>query len=177
MPFAALGDTADARVERGEFLESLPFIRHLLRTAPPTADDEARAATTLNNAAIEVREKEGAVIPATRSSVERVALVGESIVRSTHAEEMAPTADFRSAEIASRAGQLANWGFQREAFAEFCRASEIHALDPRTAAEAHWVETMLTDPTTTLSRSAAVDPSAVLADSAGGRFPRPRTAR
>ena len=162
-----LGLTADALEARGEYARAVPYVLHLLRTAPPTYDYASRASTTLNNASIEVRVKDGHVIPATRSSVERVELFRESLAWSKRAEELAPGPEYRAVEIASRAEQLSSWGFHREAFAEFARASETSPLDADFLAKAHWEQVMLAAPTTVVPRASAPGPAMAAPDSSG----------
>ena len=162
---ATLGHTADAFEARREYLQAVPYVLHILRTGPPTYDYASRASTTLNNASIEIRDKNGRVIPATRSSVERVELLRESLAWSKRAEELAPGRDYRTVEIASRAEQLGSWGFHREAFAEFARASETGPLDADFLAKAHWEQVMLADPTTVVPGAPGASPPPIAPDS------------
>ena len=150
MNLNAAADSADALHKRGKFLEALAYVHYLDRVGEVTEAFESRAATAANNASIEVRLQHGMAIPATRASVERVGLIRESILRSRHAESMTATPALRCAYTAGRAGQLAVWGFVREAYAEYRRAATLAPLPPRALAEARWVEAMLQDPTRSL---------------------------
>ncbi len=172
-PFAgmdvnAAADTADALDKRGKYLEALPFVAYLERVGEVTAAFESRAATAANNASIQVRAHHGLVIPVTRSSIERVELVRESMRRAQRAEDMTPGPQWKAAFKSARAGQLAVWGFQREAFAEYRLAATFAPLSARALSEARWVSHMLADPTTgaaaqpaLLSAPVGVDSSAV----------------
>ena len=170
----ALAERADALERQGHYLASVPYIRRLLRAGPPSYAQASRASTTLNNAAIEVREKDGHVMPASRSSVERVALIRESLEWSRRAEEMAPSPDYRTVEIGAHAEQLSSWGFHREAFGEFVRASEAGPLDAQFLSEARWEQVMLADPTTVVPGAPGHAPPAVDPDSSARPADRTR---
>ena len=171
-------DSADALHKRGKFLEALVYVDYLERVGQPTAAFESRAASASNNATIEVREKDGLVIPATRSSVERVALLRESIRRSHVAEDLDSRTPLRVAFGAARAGQLAVWGFVREAYLEYRRAAALGPLPARALSEARWVEVHLADPTAGLGSPSPVEPMPGSADStldpSAGSPPRPQ---
>lgn len=178
MDLDAAADSADALDRRGKFVESLVYVDYLERVGRLTPEFEARAATASNNATIEVREKDGLVIPATRSSVERVALIGQSIRRSHEAEEMDGTTPMRMAYVVARAGQLAVWGFVREAYVEYRRAASLGPLPERALAEARWVEAHLGDPTRGLGVISPVEREPGVAGStlvpSSGSLPRPQ---
>lgn len=140
-------DSADALHQRGKFLEALVYVEYLERVGQLTAPFESRAATASNNATVEVRSKDGLVIPATRSSVERVALLRESIRRSHVAEDLDGTTPMKPRFIVARAGQLAVWGFVREAYLEYRHAATLEPLPARGLSEARWIERHLADPT------------------------------
>lgn len=169
-------DSADALHQRGKFLEALVYVDYLERVGQLTAPFESRAATASNNATIEVRWKDGLMIPATRSSVERVALLRESIRRSHAAEELDGTTPMKARFIVARAGQLAVWGFVREAYLEYRRAATLDALPARALSEARWIEKHLADPTAGLGSSPVESmpgaPDSMLAPPAGSP-PRP----
>jgi hypothetical protein len=155
----AAADSADRLVQRGRFFEALPYIERVERVAGVEATDsdfEARTATTENNATIQVHARGGMVIPVTRSTIERVALIRQSMLRLDRAERKSTHAVQRRNIIAARAGQLAVWGLVREGYAEYQRAHEIQALDGRALSEAGWIEKMLQDPTQVLAEPAAV---------------------
>ena len=164
-PIAALGmdraaDVADSLDKRREYVLALPYVDYLESVGEITGAFESRAATAANNASIQVHEKDGIVIPATRSSVERVALVRRSMSRAGHAEALATTNALRAAIAAAHAGQLATWGFVRESYAEYRRAAQYAPLAPKPFAEARWVERMLADPTTVVPQPAPPDSTA-----------------
>jgi len=170
-PFAgmdvnAAADTADALDKRGKYVEALPYVAYLERVGEVTAAFESRAATAANNASIQVRAHHGLVIPVTRSSIERVELVRESMRRAQRAEDMTPGPQWKAAFKSARAGQLAVWGFQREAFAEYRLAATFAPLSQRALSEARWMSRMLTDPTTTVPAQPALLSAPVGEDSA-----------
>jgi hypothetical protein len=169
-PIAAMGllavaDTADALDRRGRYVEALPYVDYLERVGEPTAAFESRAATAANNATIQVREKHGLVIPATRSAIERVALIRQSLRRAERAEAMAGTSGLRSALTAARAGQIAVWGFMREGYEQYRRAESITPLTGKARSQARWIETMLANPT--LPAPAPLPAADTTMDSAG----------
>jgi hypothetical protein len=87
----------------------------------------------------------------------------------------------RIAYAVARAGQLAVWGFVREAYLEYRRAATLGALPARGLAEARWVERHLADPTAGLGSPSPVEPmpgapDSTLAPSAGSP-PRPQSGK
>ena len=169
MDVNAAADSADALDKRGKFVEALRYVEYLERVGQLTAAFESRAATAANNASIQVREQHGLAIPATRSSIERVALIRQSIARAQRAEDMVQSPGMKGAFQAARAGQIAVWGFEREAFAGYRRAAALGPLPQRALSEARWVSTMLRDPTTVVPLKSAVAPAAVEGDSSMAR--------
>jgi len=143
----AAADSADRRMRDSLFLEALPFLEQVERATPrPSADFEGAFATALRNAAFQVREIEGRAWPATRSAVERVALVRESFRRVAAGEARAARPELAGRLILVRASQLNQWGFAREAYQEFWRAHDAHPLGPEAQAEAAGLERRLRDP-------------------------------
>ncbi|MEO5616435.1 MAG: hypothetical protein ABIS67_01580 [Candidatus Eisenbacteria bacterium] len=146
----AAADSADRLVERGLHFEALPYIERVERIAAAgstDADFEARTATTGYNATIQVHARNGMVVPVTRSTIERIALIRSSMLRLERAERKADHPAQRRNIIVVRAGQLAVWGFVREGYADYRRANAIRPLEGRALSEAGWIEKMLGDPT------------------------------
>ena len=153
MTAIAAADTADRLVQRGLHFQALPYIERVEAIAGATATDadfDARSATTELNATVQVHERNGLVLPITRSAIERVGLIRQAMTNFESAERKALSPAQRRSIVVTRAGHLAVWGFAREGFAEYVRAHEILPLEGKTLSEARWVDNMLADPTQSL---------------------------
>src|SRR5882672_8729576 len=161
----AAADTADMLVRSGHHLEALRYLAQVERLAlRPTADYEGGLSICFNNASVQAHEVDGMVMPATRSSIERIELLRESMRHLDIGEDKAERSDQKSNIIVARGNQLAVWGFVREGYAEYRRAHQVNPLDGRRLSEAGWLEKMFQDPTVVLpppggSGSAAARPA------------------
>ena len=146
-PGEAFKDSADRHLLAGRFLAATAMMDRFERTIPrTTADFEGAYATALGNAALEARVERGLAIPATRSSIERVALLRNALGRVVAGEhKSAQPGQMRDLRVV-RAGMLVIWGFAREAYHEYWSAHDAQPLDPRVAGEAAWLEARFTDP-------------------------------
>jgi tetratricopeptide (TPR) repeat protein len=111
----------------GHHLEALPYFASAVRQAPDSWTARQSYASALHNSTLETRLHLGKAEPATRSSVERIAMVNTSMRESRIADSLAQQpADH--AVIAFQRGQaLHTFGLVEDAIVEFRRAA---ALDP-----------------------------------------------
>ena len=144
----ALAESAWGLIRIGRSTEAIPFIARFERLAPATGSDFAWGfAMTYSNATLQVQEQDGLAIPATRSSVERVALAHEFLRQLDAGERRATDSEQKRNFFVARAGLIALWGFAREGYADYRRANEILALTPRGSSNAHRLEQLFIDPT------------------------------
>jgi hypothetical protein len=144
----AAADSIGSLVARGRPLEAVPYVRQVEAQMPaPEPDFLGQFSSILSNATIELSEVHGLRIPATRSSVERVAMMREALLRLDQAEPIARSAEQRRDVVVTRARMLSVWGFQREAYVEYRSAHRFAPLDTRARSEAIWIERMTRDPT------------------------------
>jgi tetratricopeptide (TPR) repeat protein len=147
---AAASDSANAMFESNRFTDALPYFRRLERLGPQNSYlFHARFAATLQNAAVEARNRDGIDLARSGSSADRIGLVRDALAEMDRAELLAPGAEQRGDVASSRAWLLGLWGFWRESDLEFRRANQIRPLIPEERVEAMWVEAMLLDPTRT----------------------------
>ncbi|HTO90282.1 MAG TPA: hypothetical protein VMJ70_04060 [Candidatus Sulfotelmatobacter sp.] len=141
-------DSLQALDDQGRSYDLVPYARLLMSLAPQNSFEfHARFAAALQNAAIESRRQDGVLRPRTRSSVERIGFLRETLSELDRAEALAPDAERRGAVATTRAEVLGLWGFERESLLEFRRANRFHPLDQKALGEAAWVRAMLADPT------------------------------
>ena len=144
---AAASDSANAMFESNRFFDALPYFRRIERLGPQNSYlFHARFAATLQNAAVEVRNRDGIDMARSGSSADRIGLLRAALAEMDRAESLAPSAQERGDVATSRAWLLGLWGFWRESYLEFRRANQIRPLIPEERVEATWVETMLLDP-------------------------------
>ena len=104
-------------------LESLPYFRRALALVPqPSRTLHLQITDALERATLQVRG--GAAQPATRSSVERIALVREALAHLDEAERLSGTPRERAEVRAWRANILRVWGFPWETLLGLRSASE-----------------------------------------------------
>ena len=106
----------------GDARGSLPFYRHAFsfHGAPPQA--YVGYSDGLHNAAMQSRSLFGVPGMATSSSLERVALLRQSLAELDTAENLAKTPSGRALVHASRANRFVIWGLPWEALVEFSKA-------------------------------------------------------
>lgn len=98
---------------------SLAYFRHAMTFPGDPAMAHAGYSSGLHNAAIQSRSRFGLMGLATRSSVERIALMRESLEQLDIAERMAATPAERATVHAMRAHRYVTWGMPWDALAEF----------------------------------------------------------
>jgi hypothetical protein len=144
----AAADSIASLLARERPLEAIPYVRQVGAQMPaPDPDFLLQFASILSNATLELRELQGLRFPATRSTVERVALMREALARLDQAEGIARSSEQRRDIVVTRARMLSVWGFQREAYAEYRTAHQFAPLEGRQRSEARWIEKMTQDPT------------------------------
>jgi hypothetical protein len=119
----------------GQHQASLPYFRSVVSQTPTDFLAHQNDSTALSNAAQESRYHVGRLESATRSSVERVALMKTSLNESDLAESLARTPQDLARVISGRAKSLRTWGFPGEALAEFRRALALTRGDAGLARE------------------------------------------
>jgi hypothetical protein len=134
---ASPADTLDLRAayregarlyEAGRALEAVPYFRRVGALLDrPQRDYHLQAAQVLERAALQARRD--AAQPATRSSLERVALAREALFHLTRAEGLSATPRALAEVRAWRANLLRVWGFPWEA---------LHGLRAAAAADPSW---------------------------------------
>ena len=111
----------------GRHLASLPFFRSAVRQAPDSWAARENYSNALVNGAQESRVHLGKDEPATRSSVERAAMIRESFRQSAIADSLAQDVRDRAVVVYQRAQALHTFGLVADAVVEFRKAA---ALDP-----------------------------------------------
>ena len=105
--------------------ESLPYFQHALSHPGEPALAHMDYSTALHNAAIESRVHLGLPRPATRSSIERVALMRQSLAQLEEAQRLAATPAHRALVRATFAHHFVTWGMPWEALLEFREAQRL----------------------------------------------------
>jgi hypothetical protein len=113
---------ATALLNAGHSDSSLPYFRHALGVPGEPAVAHVDYSTALHNVSLMGRSRLGLKELATRSSLERVALMRESLSQLAGAERTAATPSDRALVHATRAHHLLIWGMPWEALVEFRKA-------------------------------------------------------
>jgi hypothetical protein len=154
----ASGDSAVRLIERGRYLAALPYLEHVeVSGSDATGNFDAQIASVLVNAANEGRDAGGRLVPATRSTIERIDLVRQALARLDVAERKATQPAQRRDAIVTRGGLLAAWGFVREGYIDYRRANAAQDLQGRRVREAAWLEMMFHDPRTRIPAAVGND--------------------
>jgi len=120
---AAAYDSALSLSRADRPLASLPYYRRALGgELPEMWAVHFNYASALNNAALQIRGRNGVPIPVVPSSVERVAMMREALAHLDTAEALAPSPHDRVTVIQARAERLGLWGLPWDAFVQFRRA-------------------------------------------------------
>jgi tetratricopeptide (TPR) repeat protein len=120
---AAAYDSATSLSRAKRPVESLPYYRRALQGAAKNLwVVHFNYGSALNNAGLQIRERDGVPMPAIRSSVERVALMREALAHLDSAEALAPSPHDRATVLAARAERLELWGLPWDAFVELRQA-------------------------------------------------------
>lgn len=126
MPAGAAFQMGARLASEGRHVESSAYFRRAADAAP-SWESRFNLASSLRNAALEVRVRAGREQPVMRSSAERVRAVGEATRESARAMELARDAHSRALTLYSEAQNQWTWGFAGDAL-ELARAAR--ALDP-----------------------------------------------
>lgn len=134
-PIAALGgqqahDRGLALARSGDPLAAVPYFRRVTGLHPDSWFAHENLAGALGNAAQQARTHLGKIEGATRSSLERVAMLRETLAETETAERMAGNPADRAVVLFERGRALQTWGFPCEALVMFRLAA---AADPRRA--------------------------------------------
>ena len=111
----------------GRHLASMPYFRSAVAKAPGSWTARENYANTLFNGAQEARIHLGKDEPATRSSVERIAMIAESFRQTDAAASLASEPRDRALVSYQRGRALYTFGLAAEALVELRKAA---ALDP-----------------------------------------------
>jgi hypothetical protein len=131
LPAPAAYDSAMLLARAGRHEASLPYYRRALhaRSDAPWAL-RYNYAVALYNVSFEIRERYGVPTPATRSSIERVALMRAAMAQLDTAEQVAPTLADRILIMRSRAERMRIWGMSWDAFMQYRRAQWTDPSQP-----------------------------------------------
>ncbi len=109
----SLNQRAIALVESHRFVESLPYFRREFELLEqPVWGLHHDFGTVLNNGAFQTRRLRGLTVPATRGTIERVALVREALAENDRAARLAESPPDRARVGERRAHVLWLWGFR-----------------------------------------------------------------
>jgi len=106
-------------------LEAIPYFRRVVTLDPGSWLAHENLASALGNGAQQARTLLGKDDIATRSSVERVAMMRESIAETEVAEWLAPGPEGRVMSLFERARALETWGFPLDALVRFRAAAAL----------------------------------------------------
>ena len=119
----AINQRAIALVESHRFVESLPYFRREFELLQrPIWGLHHDFGTVLNNAAFQTRRLRGLTVPATRGTIERVALVREAYREQDRAARLASAPPDRARVWERRAHMLWLWGFRWDGLSTYRKA-------------------------------------------------------
>ena len=144
---AAAHDSATSLAGRGRFRESLPYFRSALRSpAPGDWKVHFAFATALSNVTLQFSTRSGVMVPETRSSAERVALMTAAIAEYEIAARQAPDGVSRAGVLAQWANLLYVYGFPWDAFVAYREANLADPANTTYAARGDALMDVLHDP-------------------------------
>lgn len=143
---AAAYDTAVGLVRQERFRVSLPYFRHAVRALPQDWRAHFGLAAALSNVTLQFTTRGGVMVPETRSSADRVALMGEAFEEFERAARTAPDGPTRALVLATWANQLYRYGFVWEAFAAYRHSAEADPSNPAYARNGDALMAILRDP-------------------------------
>jgi hypothetical protein len=115
----------------GRHEESLPYYRQAVKGSPGDAwMAHYNFGGALYNVGLEVQERHGIPVPVVRSSIERVALMRESLAELETAERLALTPRDRATVLRARGERFQVWGFPWEGFVLLRRAQWTDTTRP-----------------------------------------------
>ncbi|OGF16601.1 MAG: hypothetical protein A2W00_02080 [Candidatus Eisenbacteria bacterium RBG_16_71_46] len=123
--------------------ESLPYFRCIVAERTAGALAHSDYATVLHNASVEAHPRAGLLVPLTRSSVERVAMLREALRQYDLALSLATGPQERAFILGGRGNILRGWGFPWEALADYRRAAD---LDSSWRGHASYYDSLVRDP-------------------------------
>jgi len=112
-------DRGIALARSGDPLGAVPYLRRVVALRPDSWNGHTNLAGALGNAAQQARVHLGRTEIATRSSVERVELMRETLRETEAAEGLVPAAADRATVLFERGRALQTWGFPIEALVFF----------------------------------------------------------
>ena len=115
----------------GRHEESLPYYRRALAGgSEPTWAAHFNYAVSLYNVGFEVREVHGVAMPATRSSIERVALMRAALAQLDTAEMLATSPGDKATVLKGRGERFEIWGLPWDAFMQLRKAEWADPSQP-----------------------------------------------
>jgi len=125
---------------QGRHLESIPYFREVVRQDPRSAIAHENLASALGNGAQQVRAHLGKTDNANRSSVERIAMMKETIAQAENARQLARNDQERVLSLLEQGRTLYTWGFPIDALARMRAAYAIAPNNPAVERSVHGLE-------------------------------------
>lgn len=107
----------------GRHQAAVPYFRRAVTLAPDSWTTRENYASTLYNGALETRTHLGKDEPATRSSVERMTMIGQSLSQTDEALRLASEPADQAVVLFQRAQAFHTFGFALDALVEFRKAA------------------------------------------------------
>ena len=114
----------------GDYARSLPYLKRAARADPGSWEARFNLASSLANTALQVRRHLGRNEPVLRSSVERVAMLGEAERELDTALNGARTPHEAALAMWAKANLYQSWGLPLDALASARRAQELEPTWP-----------------------------------------------
>jgi Tfp pilus assembly protein PilF len=111
---------------QGRHQAAVPYFRRAVTLDPDSWTVRENYASTLYNGALETRTHLGKDEPATRSSVERMTMIGQSLSQTDEALRLAPEPTDQAMVLFQRAQAFHTFGFALDALVEFRNAAGLH---------------------------------------------------
>ncbi len=148
MPPGAAYDSALVLATSGHTVQSLPLYRRAMRGVQEDFWQlHSNYGSALYNLTLQTTERRGVTLGRTRSTIERAALIRESIMESDRARALAPTPRER-AIVLKLTGRLAHvYGFPWETFVAHREAQFANPADPALRQRADMLQANLEHPT------------------------------
>jgi tetratricopeptide (TPR) repeat protein len=125
---------------QGRHQESIPYFREVVREDPRSGIAHENLASALGNGAQQVRTHLGKTDNANRSSVERIAMLKETIAETESARQLARTDQERVYYLLEQGRTLYTWGFPIDALDRMRAAYEIAPGNPTVERSFHGLE-------------------------------------
>jgi tetratricopeptide (TPR) repeat protein len=132
--------TALALGRQGRHQESIPYFREVVRQDPGSGIAHENLGSALGNGAQQVRTHLGKTDNANRSSVERIAMLKETIAETERARQLARTDPQRVYSLLEQGRTLYTWGFPIDALDRMRAAYEIAPNNPAVERSFHGLE-------------------------------------